>query len=71
MERRSRTKHKVEQERERAEKQGNMTKVTLMLPWGEEETRKEGGLRKFLKMELAQQRVQMEEMEDEMQQTED
>ena len=42
-----------------------------MLPCCEEETRKEGGLRKILEPELAEQRTQMEEMEDEMQQTED
>ena len=47
------------------------TQVTPMLPCCEEETREEGDLRKILEQELAKQRTQMEEMEDEMQQTED
>ena len=113
VERRSWAKHRGEQEREMAEKLGNMTKVqqqrekrkkvleplegiedstmlkgvmldkdvthserqkrilqptqvTPMLPGWEE-----GDLRKILEQELAEQRTQLEEMEDELQQTKD
>ena len=45
------------------------TQVTPMLLYCE--TREEGDLRKILEQELAEQRTQLEEMEDELQQTED
>ena len=47
------------------------TQVTPMLQGCEEETREEGDLRKILEQELAEQRTQLEEMEDKLQQTED